>query len=130
MSETHIYDVPPAWAKNAWVDEATYTAMYRRSVEDPAGFWGEMGKRLDWIKPYTKVKNTNFGPGNVSIKWYEDGTLNVGDTFIAGPIVGRVRALIDARGKPVKTAGPSTPVEILGLPSRDPKQKGWARMGL
>src|SRR5207253_7530117 len=44
-----------------------------------------------------------------------DGTLNVGDTFIAGPIVGRVRALIDDRGKPTKTAGPSTPVEVLGL---------------
>src|SRR5262249_31068736 len=44
---------------------------------DPAGFWGEMGKRIDWSKPYTRVKNTNFGPGDVSIKWYEDGTLNV-----------------------------------------------------
>ena len=50
--------------------------MYKRSVEDPNGFWGEAGKRIDWIKPYTKVKNTSYGPGNVSIKWYEDGTLN------------------------------------------------------
>jgi acetyl-CoA synthetase len=51
--------------------------MYKRSVEDPNGFWGEMGKRIDWVKPYTKVKNTSYDPHNVSIKWYEDGTLNV-----------------------------------------------------
>jgi acetyl-CoA synthetase len=51
--------------------------MYKRSIEDPVGFWGEVGKRVDWIKPYTKVKNVSYGPGDVSIKWYEDGTLNV-----------------------------------------------------
>src|SRR5690606_6109062 len=50
---------------------------YKRSVEGPAGFWGDMGKRVDWIKPYSKVKNVSYGPGDVSIKWYEDGTLNV-----------------------------------------------------
>jgi acetyl-CoA synthetase len=50
--------------------------MYRRSVEDPHGFWGDIGRRLDWIKPYTKVKNTSFDPRNASIKWFEDGTLN------------------------------------------------------
>ena len=72
-----IYPVPAEWAKRAWVDDAKYKAMYKRSVEDPNGFWGEMGRRLDWIKPYTKVKNTSFDTHNVSIKWYEDGTLNV-----------------------------------------------------
>jgi acetyl-CoA synthetase len=51
--------------------------MYKRSITDPDGFWGEMGKRIDWIKPYTKVKNTSFDPHNVSIKWFEDGTLNI-----------------------------------------------------
>ncbi len=55
------------------------------------------------------------GRGPVATVLVQDGTLNVGDTFIAGPIVGRVRALIDDRGKPSKTAGPSTPVEVLGL---------------
>ena len=55
------------------------------------------------------------GRGQVATVLVQDGTLNVGDTFIAGPIVGRVRALIDDRGKPSKTAGPSTPVEVLGL---------------
>ena len=76
MSE-QIYKVPAEWASNAWVDNEKYQAMYKRSVEDPNGFWGEAGKRIDWIKPYTKVKNTSFDPGNVSIKWYEDGTLNL-----------------------------------------------------
>src|SRR6516162_7432356 len=55
------------------------------------------------------------GRGPVATVLVQDGTLNVGDTFIAGPIVGRVRALIDDRGRPTKAAGPSTPVEVLGL---------------
>ena len=77
MTDEKTYDVPAGWADRAWVNADTYAAMYRRSVDDPAGFWGEHGKRLDWIQPYTKVKNTSFGPGDVSIKWFEDGTLNV-----------------------------------------------------
>ncbi|MBX9590964.1 MAG: acetate--CoA ligase [Hyphomonadaceae bacterium] len=72
-----IYNVPPEWANRAWVDNTKYLAMYKRSIDDPNMFWGEMGKRIDWIKPYTKVKNTSYAPDGVSIKWYEDGTLNV-----------------------------------------------------
>jgi acetyl-CoA synthetase len=75
MSEK-VYAVPAAWQNRAWVDEKKYQEMYKRSVDDPNGFWGDIGKRLDWIKPYTKVKNASFDPPNVSIKWYEDGTLN------------------------------------------------------
>ena len=71
------YAVPAEWQSRAWIDEQKYQAMYKRSVEDPNGFWGEHGKRLDWIKPYTKVKNSTFAAPDVSIKWYEDGTLNV-----------------------------------------------------
>jgi acetyl-CoA synthetase len=71
------YAVPAEWQSRAWIDEQKYQAMYKRSVDDPAGFWGEHGKRIDWIKPYTKVKNTSFETPNVDIKWYEDGTLNV-----------------------------------------------------
>ena len=56
-----IYNVPAEWASRAWVDDAKYQAMYKRSVDDPEGFWGEHGKRLDWIKPYSKVKNTTYG---------------------------------------------------------------------
>ena len=76
MSDT-VYPVPAEWAARAWVDDAKYQEMYERSMSDPEGFWGEMGQRLDWMKPYTTVKNTSFGPGDVDIKWYEDGTLNV-----------------------------------------------------
>jgi acetyl-CoA synthetase len=72
-----VYAVPAEWASRAWVDEQKYQSMYKRSIEDPVGFWGEVGKRVDWIKSYTKVKNVSYGPGDVSIKWYEDGTLNV-----------------------------------------------------
>jgi acetyl-CoA synthetase len=75
MSE--IYDVPADWRKRAYVDDAKYKEMYARSVKDPNGFWGEQAKRIDWIKPFSKVKNTSYDPGNVSIKWFEDGTLNV-----------------------------------------------------
>ena len=72
-----IYAVSPEWAKRAYVDDAKYKEMYQRSVTDPQGFWAEHGKRVDWIKPFTKVKNTSYGPPDVSIKWFEDGTLNV-----------------------------------------------------
>ena len=61
----------------AWIDEQGYQQLYERSITDPDGFWGEIGQRIDWIKPYTRVKNTSFEPHNVSIKWFEDGTLNV-----------------------------------------------------
>ncbi len=75
MSDTSIFPVPAKTAANAWIDEAKYAAMYEASVADPDKFWGDHGKRVDWIKPYTKVKNTSF-LGDVSIKWFEDGTLN------------------------------------------------------
>jgi acetyl-CoA synthetase len=71
------YAVTPEWASRAWLDDAKYEALYERSVKDPEGFWTENGRRIDWIKPYTKAKNTDFGPDNVSINWFEDGTLNV-----------------------------------------------------
>jgi acetyl-CoA synthetase len=75
MSEK-IYDVPAEWQKRALVDDAKYQEMYARSIKDPNGFWAEHAKRVDWIKPFTKVKNTSYDPHNVSIKWFEDGTLN------------------------------------------------------
>ena len=76
MSEK-IYDVPAGWAEKAWLDEAGYRDMYAASVKDPDAFWGEHGKRIDWIKPYGKVRNVSYAPGNVSIRWFEDGTTNV-----------------------------------------------------
>ncbi len=75
MSEK-IYDVPAEWKKRAFADDAKYQELYARSVKDPNGFWGDEAKRIDWIKPFSKVKNTSYDPHNVSIKWFEDGTLN------------------------------------------------------
>ena len=57
------------------ISEADYFRLYQHSLADPDGFWGEQGKRLDWIKPYTNVKDASF-EGDVRITWYEDGTLN------------------------------------------------------
>jgi len=76
MSDDKVYPVPPDAAKRTWIDDAKYRAMYARSVEDPNGFWAEHGRRIDWIRAFTKVKNTDF-KAPVSIKWFEDGTLNV-----------------------------------------------------
>lgn len=75
MSEK-VYPVYPEIAAGAHIDSAKYEAMYEQSVNDPDAFWGEHGKRIDWFKPYTKVKNTTFDPHNVDIRWFEDGTLN------------------------------------------------------
>jgi acetyl-CoA synthetase len=71
------YVVPDKWAKSARIDAEIYQQMYKRSLDDPEDFWREQAKRIDWLKPFTIVKNTSFGPGNVSIKWFEDGILNV-----------------------------------------------------
>ncbi len=70
------HPVPEGYEK-AHVTPESYRALYQESLSDPDGFWGREGRRLDWIKPYTRVKNTDFMMGQVSIKWYEDGILNV-----------------------------------------------------
>ena len=66
----------PSGFEKAHATAESYAAAYAASISDPDTFWRTEGKRLDWIKPYTKVKNTRFDYGNVSIKWFEDGTLN------------------------------------------------------
>jgi acetyl-CoA synthetase len=75
MPHGHVFPVPAPLAKSAWCDEAKYKAMYERSIKDPEGFWAEHGKRIDWIKPYTRVKDVSFA-GDVHIRWFHDGTLN------------------------------------------------------
>jgi len=77
MSETKVFEVSSEWQAHAHIDNKKYLEMYQASVDAPDTFWGEQGKRLDWIKPYTIVKNTSFDHDNVSINWFEDGTLNV-----------------------------------------------------
>ncbi len=72
-----MYPVPAEWAANALIDDARYQAMYRQSVEDPDGFWRKEAQRIDWIKPFTRVKNTSFDEADFGIRWFEDGTLNL-----------------------------------------------------
>jgi acetyl-CoA synthetase len=72
-----IYEVPGEWQQRAFINDAKYRELYARSIKDPNAFWAEQAKRVDWIKPFSKIKNASFGPGNVAIKWFEDGTLNV-----------------------------------------------------
>jgi acetyl-CoA synthetase len=71
------YEVPEGWAERAYADASKYKDMYDFSVSEPDKFWDYHGRRINWIKPYTVVKNTSFDPGRVSIKWFEDGTTNV-----------------------------------------------------
>jgi len=75
MSDDQLFPVSDEWSNRALVNSDTYEEMYANSINDPEGFWGEHGKRIDWIKPYNMVKNVSY-EGDVSIKWYEDGTLN------------------------------------------------------
>ncbi len=81
MSDSRVHRVQESWRSDSQIDLETYRAWYARSVSDPDGFWGEQGRRLDWFKPYTKVKNASFD-GDVSIKWFEDGELNVSHNCI------------------------------------------------
>ena len=76
MSDQELFPVPAEWAQRAFADAAQYADMYKQSVEDPEGFWGEHGKRIDWIKPYTQVKDVSYAPDDVHIRWYHDGVLN------------------------------------------------------
>ncbi len=107
-----VYPVPAEIAENALLNNEQYLEMYNKSVEDPDGFWGEHGKRIDWIKPYTTVKNTSYDYHNVSIKWFEDGTLNVAANCIDRHLAergdqlqssGRVMSRIKAKPSPISS---------------------------
>ncbi|WP_288416661.1 acetate--CoA ligase [uncultured Novosphingobium sp.] len=76
MSQT-VYPVPAEWAANALVDEAGYREMHHRSLDDPEGFWAEQAKRIDWITPFTRVKETSFDEADFGIRWFGDGALNL-----------------------------------------------------
>ena len=76
MSEEMIFPPSEETVKKALINDAEYQSMYKASVDDPEAFWAEQGKRIDWIKPYTKIENVSYDAKDLSIKWYEDGTLN------------------------------------------------------
>ncbi len=75
MSDSGVFPVPEEWKQSAWCDNETYLQMYRHSVEDPDGFWGEHGKRLDWFEPFKTVKDVSF-KDDVHIRWFDGGKLN------------------------------------------------------
>ncbi|UTN75414.1 AMP-binding protein [Pseudomonas aeruginosa] len=77
MSAASLYPVHPEAVARTFTDEATYKTMYQQSVVNPDGFWREQAQRIDWIKPFEKVKQTSFDDHHVDIKWFADGTLNV-----------------------------------------------------
>jgi acetyl-CoA synthetase len=72
-----LFPVPQDWRARAYIDAHKYEEMYARCEKDPDGFWRDEAKRIDWIRPFTKVKNVSWDPDNLFIKWFEDGTLNV-----------------------------------------------------
>ncbi len=77
MSEYPLHKVSPEWSKRAYVNKDQAEDMYKASIDDPEVFWAQQGRRLDWMKPYTKVKDVNFDVNDLHIKWFHDGTLNV-----------------------------------------------------
>lgn len=77
MSQAHFHPVKPAIESHAHINKARYLSMYQASVTDPNSFWAEHGQIIDWIKPFTQVKNTSFDPGHIQIEWFKDGQLNV-----------------------------------------------------
>ena len=76
MSDELLFPPSTETAAHAHVDDAAYQDMYQRSITDNEGFWAEHGKRIDWIKPYSRIENVSYDADNLSIKWFEDGTLN------------------------------------------------------
>jgi acetyl-CoA synthetase len=77
MSEEKIYPIDPTAAENAWADEDTYQALYNASIEDPDAFWREQAETLQWLRPFTEVKDTSFEAADLHIRWFADGELNV-----------------------------------------------------
>ena len=72
-----LYRIPANFADGARINQADYRRMYAESIEDPADFWGRVGRRLDWIKEFSHVKDTSYEQSDVRIRWFYDGTLNV-----------------------------------------------------
>ena len=83
-----IYPVPAEWRQHAFISAAKYQELYARSLNDPDGFWGEMGRRIEWFTPYTKVKNTSFDPHRLMIRWFEDGVTNVAHNCVDRHLAG------------------------------------------
>ncbi len=132
MSDEKIYDVPADWRKRAFADDAKYQELYARSIKDPNGFWAEQAKRIDWIKPFSKVKNSSYDPHNVSIKWFEDGTLNVAYNCVDRHLAKRGnQTAILWEGDDPKTDKKLTYKQLArrGLPLRQRAEGAWRQEG-
>ncbi len=82
MSDNELYEVSDEWSSSSLIDSRMYNDWYQNSFDNNEEFWNEHGKRIDWIKPYSKVKNVNYHKNDFSIKWYEDGSLNASSNCI------------------------------------------------
>ena len=83
-----IFKTKPEWVKAALVNKTQYQKKYSSSIKNNNEFWKKEGKRITWIKPYKKIKNVKYSKTDVSIKWYEDGTLNASANCIDRHIKG------------------------------------------
>lgn len=77
MTKINQHHIPANIAEHALINKEQYQKDYELSIKNPEAFWADKGKMIDWIKPYTVVKNTSFDPGHVRIRWFEDGQLNI-----------------------------------------------------
>jgi acetyl-CoA synthetase len=93
MSDSQLFPVPPAWRVRALVDAEGYASMYAWACRDPQDFWGEQGLRLDWIKPYSRVKDCSFNEDDFRIRWYEDGQLNAAHNCVDRHLARRADAV-------------------------------------
>ncbi|WP_209426877.1 acetate--CoA ligase [Pararhodobacter sp. SW119] len=120
QSQPQTYPAPKDFVSRAHLDAAGYEKMYAASIEDPEAFWREHGKRIDWIRPYSSAKNTNFEFGKVDIRWFEDGTLNVSANCIDRHVVtrGDQTAIIFEPDDPKSPARHITYKELLEQTSR------------
>ncbi len=82
MSADSLYAIPENYRDNALIDPNTYDQMYRQSIDDPEQFWGEQGERLQWIKPFTEIRDVSFAREDLHIRWFGDGYLNAADNCI------------------------------------------------
>jgi len=112
-SQELIFKVPKKWAKNAYVNKSQYEKKYKLSIKDNENFWRKEGKRINWIKPYTKIKDIKYSKNEVKIKWYYDGTLNASANCID-------RHLKDKKNK--------TAIIWVGDDPKDSKQISYAEL--
>ena len=82
MASEHLFPVPEEWARQAFVDEVKYRQMHAEALANPEKFWGENGKRVSWMRPYTSVRDVSFDEEDFRIRWYQDGILNVAENCI------------------------------------------------